>query len=61
MIRFHLSINWVFGYLEGSGYTMSLCDKHLWCTCYIIGMFKDTVGVSIGVFVLVSDLIVCLR
>ena len=61
MIRFHLSINWVFGYLEGSGYTMSLCDKHFWCPCYIIGMFKDLVGVSMCVFVFVSDFIVCLR
>ena len=61
MIRLHPSINWVSRYLEGSGYTISLCDKHFCCPCYIIGMFKDTVGVSIGVFVLVSDLIVCLR
>ena len=51
MIRLHPPINWVSGYLEGSGYTMSLCDKHFWCPCYIIGMFKDTMEVSIGVFV----------
>ena len=61
MIRLHPPINWVSGYLEGSGYTMSLCDKHFWCPSYIIGMFKDTVGVSLRVFVLVSVSIVCLR
>ena len=60
MMRLHPSINWVSGYLEGSGYTLSLCDNHFWCPCYIIGMFKDTVEVSVGVFVFVSDFIVCL-